>query len=78
MAELAESEPEYRVWTMNKEFSRDSVVAFGFTKFGNLGVPSSERYPVSGWQNLILGTNKPYFFLLWTKTGITAGYNDWT
>ena len=29
-------------------------------------------------RNLILGTNQPYFLVLWTIIGVTAGYHGWT
>ena len=54
MAELAENEPVYILlpWINNSKLLRDFVIAFDFRKgkTGNLGVPSSERYPVFGWK----------------------------
>ena len=59
MAELAESEPVYSLlpWIKNYLFSRDCVIAFVFRKGKtvNLGVPSSERYPLSWWENPAYG-----------------------
>ena len=48
----------------------------GKEKSGNLGVPSAEHYPVSEGKQIILGTNKPSFLVLWTKIGVIAGYHD--
>ena len=52
IAELAESEPVYSLLQLIKNiiFSRVCAIVFGFgkRKTGNLGVPSSECYPVSG------------------------------
>ena len=29
-------------------------------------------------KTLILGTNQPYFLVLWTNLGVTAGHRGWT
>ena len=64
----------------NSKKLRDCVIVFGFRNggAGNLCVPSSERYSVSGWQKtLILGTEKCNFLVLSAQIGVTAGYNGW-
>ena len=84
MAVPAESEPVFSLlpWIKNSQFTRDGVFAFGFRnrKTGNLGGPSSHNFSVSGWRRKkhIFGTNKPYFLVLLTYIGITAGYHGWT
>ena len=78
LAELAENEPMHSLMSMLMSMI-DCVIVFGCMKekTGKKSCAQVRALSSFGLINKILGTEKPYLLIMWTKIGVTVSYQGW-